>query len=56
MAIPRKKIKKMTPEEALKLTDDEVMRKLLGKKVLAKLKREIKEADAKKAKKKKPKK
>lgn len=52
MAIPKKPIKELTPEEALKLTDDEVIQKIFGKKVLAELKRQIAANDAKAAKKK----
>lgn len=40
----RKKVKDMTPEEALKLTDDEVMEKLFGKRIAKKL-RKVVESD-----------
>ena len=33
MTIPKKRIRKMTTEEVLGMTDDELMQKLFGKKV-----------------------
>ena len=52
MAIPKKTIKEMTPEEALKMTDDEVMQKIFGKKVVRELRKATGKAQSQRPKKK----